>query len=145
MRLTHYTDYSLRVLIYLGLAPRDQLVTIGEMAERYDLSRNHIMKVVFELGQLGYVATVRGKNGGVRLAQPADAINIGRIVRRTERDLALVECFHPDGQCCLAPVCTLRGALEEALQAFLTVLDSYTLQDLLQPEHRLRALLALPA
>lgn len=145
MRLTRYTDYALRVLIYLGLEERDRLVTIDEIAARYAISRNHIMKVVFELGQLGYVETVRGKNGGMRLAQPAEAINIGHVLRRTERDLALVECFQPDGQCCLAPACTLKGALEEALHAFLNVLDRYTLQDLLHPEQRLRELLALPA
>lgn len=145
MRLTRYTDYALRVLIYLGLEEQDRLVTISEISERYAISRNHIMKVVFELGQLGYVETVRGKNGGMRLAQAPETINIGRVVRSTETDLALVECFHPDGQCCLAPVCTLKGAIEEALRAFMGVLDGYTLQDLLHPEQRLRELLALPA
>lgn len=144
MRLTRYTDYALRVLIYLGLENQQRLVTISEISKRYAISRNHIMKVVFELGQLGYIETVRGKNGGMRLAQASEAINIGRVVRSTETDLAMVECFQPEGQCCLAPVCTLRGAIDEALHAFFGVLDRYTLKDILHPEQHLRELLSLP-
>jgi Rrf2 family nitric oxide-sensitive transcriptional repressor len=145
MRLTAFTDYCLRVLMHVGAAP-DTLVTIDEVAESYGISRNHLMKVVFRLGQLGYLETVRGKGGGMRLAKEPEQINIGKLVRETEEDLSLVECFlGREQQCRIASVCILRGALGEALDAFLGVLDGYTLADLLRPKRRLAQLLHIPA
>src|SRR3546814_353363 len=96
MRLTLYTDYSLRVLMYLGLN-RDGLATITEVAERYGISRNHLMKIVHQLGLLGYIETVRGKGGGIRFARSPGEINLGEVIRRTEEDMALVQCFDSGG------------------------------------------------
>ncbi len=133
MRLTAYTDYALRVLMYLGLRG-EKLATIQEIAEQYGISKNHLMKLVHELGQLGYVETVRGKNGGLRLGRRPDEITVGEIVRRMEPDMALVECFrHTGGQCRIVTVCVLQSVLEEALDRFLDTLDGYTLADLLVP------------
>ena len=132
MRLTVFTDYTLRALIYLGLRP-GRLVTIGEIADAYQISGNHLMKVVHQLGLAGDVVTVRGQHGGMRLARPAEAINLGAVVRRTEADLELVPCFGADAGCAIQPDCVLAGVLDEALRAFLAVLDRYTLADLLAP------------
>ncbi|MEX1080998.1 MAG: Rrf2 family transcriptional regulator [Halofilum sp. (in: g-proteobacteria)] len=140
MRLTSFTDYSLRVLMYLGLKG-DELATISEIAASYDISRNHLMKVVYELSQHGYIETIRGKKGGMRLRVEPSAINLGELVRCTESDMALVECFGPENSCRLTPSCALRSALNEALQAFLAVLDRYTLAELVTPGHELAALL----
>lgn len=136
MKLTRYSDYSLRVLTYLGVRG-EGLATISEIAEAYGISRNHVMKVVFDLGRIGYIETVRGKRGGIRLRRAPEDINVGELVRRTETSLELVECFGSDNACCLAPVCVLRGALDEALRAFLEVLDRYTLADLIAPRRQL--------
>jgi len=136
MKLTRYSDYSLRVLMYLGVRG-EGLATISEIAGAYGISRNHVMKVVFDLGRLGYIETVRGKHGGIRLRRAPEEINVGELVRRTETSLELVECFGSDNTCCLAPVCVLRGALDEALRAFLEVLDRYTLADLIAPRQQL--------
>lgn len=142
MRLTVYTDYSLRVLMYVALHPA-RLPTISEIASSYGISRNHVMKVVYELGVAGYIETVRGQNGGMRLARPAQEIVIGEIVRRTEPDLALVPCLEPaEGACVITPACKLRHALQEARNAFLAVLDGYTLADLTQNRGALSGLLA---
>ncbi len=129
MQLTRYSDYSLRVLIHLAVAagPRS---TIEEIAVAYGISRGHVMKVVRHLAALGFVETLRGRGGGLRLAQPPGQINVGEVIRRTEENLALVECFRADGRCPIQEVCTLRRALREALDAFLAVLDGYTLADL---------------
>lgn len=140
MRLTSFTDYSLRVLMYLGLK-RDELATISEISQRYGISRNHLMKVVYELSRDGYIETIRGKKGGMRLRLEPEAINLGDVVRHTESDMNLVECFGSGNTCCLTPSCSLSGALNEALQAFLGVLDRYTLADLLEPRRELAAIL----
>jgi len=133
MRLTMYTDYGLRVLMYLGLRG-DNLTTIQEIAEQYGISKNHLMKLVHELGQLGYVETVRGKNGGLRLGRRPDQITVGEIVRQLEPDMALVECLQAtDVQCQIVKDCILRPALEDALTRFLETLDGYSLADLLVP------------
>lgn len=143
MRLTVYTDYSLRVLMYLAL-PRRGLATISEIAAAYGVSRNHLMKVVYELGVAGYIETVRGQNGGMRLAREAGEINLGDVVRRTEPDMALVPCFDPvRATCAITPACKLRRALQRAREAFLAVLDEYTLADLADNPAALGSLLAL--
>ena len=126
MRLTRYTDYAMRVLLYLGARP-DRLCSIAEIASAYQISQNHLMKVVNDLGRAGYVASVRGRAGGVRLARDPSGINIGAVVRHTEEGFDLVDC----GDCVIAPACGLTGALREALAAFLAVLDGYTLAALL--------------
>jgi len=136
MKLTHYSDYSLRVLIFLGIRT-ERLATISEISESYGISRNHVVKVVHHLGQLGYVETLRGKRGGLRLAGKPEDINIGKLVRETEASLQIVECFGDDQACVLSPVCVLKNVLNEALVAFLATLDQYTLKDLIKPAHEL--------
>jgi Rrf2 family transcriptional regulator, nitric oxide-sensitive transcriptional repressor len=129
MRLTHYTDYALRTLIYLGFSEPRQ-ATIAEISRSYGISENHLVKVVHHLGRLDLVKTSRGRGGGLRLALAPDQINVGQVVRSMEDDLALVECF-ANGNCVITPTCQLRGILGEALAAFLAVLDRYTLADLI--------------
>ena len=130
MQLTRYSDYSLRVLMYLALDP-ERLVTIEEIAQSYGISKAHLMKVVHQLGLRGYVDTVRGRGGGLRLGRRPEEIRVGEVVRSTEENMALVECFEPaSSQCAIEPACGLRSVLHEALAAFLGVLDRYTLADL---------------
>jgi Rrf2 family nitric oxide-sensitive transcriptional repressor len=129
VQLTRYSDYSLRVLIYLALDP-NRLVTIEDIARSYDISKTHLMKVVHQLGLAGYVETVRGRGGGLRLARPPEEIGVGELVRATEESMALAECFQPSGRCAIEPACGLRPVLHEALAAFLAVLDRYTVADL---------------
>ncbi|RYG36121.1 MAG: Rrf2 family transcriptional regulator [Burkholderiales bacterium] len=126
MRLTRYTDYALRVLIYLGARP-DALCSIAEISRAYDISQNHLMKVVNDLVNAGYLASTRGRFGGIKLARPAGQINVGAVIRHTEDGFDLVDC----GECIIAPACGLTGALRQALAAFLGVLDGYTLADLI--------------
>lgn len=129
MHITQHTDYALRVLIYLGSNP-DRLATIQEISERFSVSRSHLMKVVNQLIRAGFVDGVRGKGGGLRLPRAATAIGIGDVVRRMERDMALVECFGQKSTCPLNPECRLKGALSDALNAFLASLDQVSLADL---------------
>lgn len=141
MRLTLFSDYCLRVLIYVG-SRDDKLSTIDEISSAYGISRNHLMKVVYRLGQLGYLQTVRGKGGGMRLAKPPEKINVGRLIRETEDDFDIVECFKPGPSlCAIEPACVLRTALSRALREFLNVMQEYTLADLLAPNRRLSRLL----
>lgn len=150
MRLTVYTDYSLRMLIYLA-TKEDGLATISEVARSYGISEHHLTKVAHQLGRAGYVATMRGKGGGLRLARPAGEIGLGDVVRQAEPDMALVPCFgspeaSPTGATCpIVPACGLRGVLDEAIQAFMAVLDRYTLADLVRQRVELRDLLLGPA
>lgn len=145
MRLTVYTDYALRLLMYLAVKD-DGLATIAEVAESYDISRNHMMKVAHQLGLAGYVETVRGRTGGLRLARPAAAINLGDVVRHTEQDMALVPCMAPaDAACAIRPSCLLKRALDRAAAAFMDVLDGYSLGDLVKPRNALRNLLEIEA
>lgn len=144
MRLTVFSDYTLRVLIYLGLH-QDELATITEIADAYDISKNHLMKVVNELAAQGYVETVRGKGGGLRLKMSPPDISLGKLLRASEEGTALVECFDKkSSECCIAPACAARGVLRQAQEAFYKVLDDYTLADLLQPRQRLSVLLFKP-
>ncbi|MFO7530675.1 MAG: Rrf2 family transcriptional regulator [Marinobacter sp.] len=135
MHITRYTDYSLRVLIYLS-AQGDRLATIQEIADSYDISKNHLMKVVHQLNKKGYIETIRGKKGGMRLHMAPEDINIGILVRETEQDLSIVECFSSKNTCKITPVCGLKSMFNEALKAFLEVLDQYTLADVIQDQHR---------
>jgi Rrf2 family transcriptional regulator, nitric oxide-sensitive transcriptional repressor len=142
VRLTVYTDYSLRVLMFLALKG-DGLATIAEIAKAYGISKNHLMKVAYQLGLAGYVETVRGKGGGMRLAWRPQDIVLGEVVRRTEPDMELVPCFAPDdASCVILPNCALRGALSGARDAFLAALDGHTLADLVRPRAPLRRLLS---
>ena len=146
MRLTDYTDYSLRVLLYLAVRGKG-LSTIQDISDAYGISKNHLMKVVQQLGELGWVETVRGRNGGLRLAEQTNALTVGEIVRATESDLALVGCF-PDQQgerraCVITAQCRLRGALEAARDAFLAELDRHTIGEMAGPHGPLAALLGL--
>jgi Rrf2 family transcriptional regulator, nitric oxide-sensitive transcriptional repressor len=143
MRLTVYTDYALRLLMYLALK-NDGLATIEEVADSYGVSKNHLMKVTHQLGVGGYIETVRGRHGGLRLARPPKEIILGDVVRYTEPDFAIVMCLEPvDADCTILPGCVLRKALERARDAFLNVLDQYTLNDLVRPRSALRAMLAI--
>ncbi len=143
MRLTAFSDYSLRVLLYLGVHG-GRLATAGEIAAAYGISQNHLTKVVQHLALRGHVETVRGKGGGMRLARAPQAINVGALVREAEQG-ALVECFERGaGGCRIERACVLRAALSEALEAFYEVLDRHTLADLLAPRGRLARVLVFP-
>lgn len=142
MRLTRYTDYSFRVLMYLAVQPPDERSTIKEIAGRYQISENHLMKVVHQLGRHGYVKTIRGRQGGLVLARTPSDINLGAVVRKCEEDLNIVECFDAETNCCaITPVCGLAGVINEALDAFLAVFDGYTLADILVSRRNLLSLL----
>jgi Rrf2 family nitric oxide-sensitive transcriptional repressor len=133
MRLTRFTDNALRCLMYLARTP-DRVVTVGEVSQRMAMSEDHLLKVVRRLVELGYVRTIRGRRGGVRLAQPPSNIVIADVVRACEDNLAIVPCFAPgDSSCPLAPDCALAGALDRALGAFFTALSASTVADLVQP------------
>lgn len=141
MRLTSFTDYSLRVLIYLAAQP-ERRATIAEIATAYDISENHLTKVVHFLGKQGWVATVRGKGGGMGLALPPQEIPIGAVVRAAEGDDLPAECFGRDhSTCTIVRVCRLKGVLREATLAFHAVLDRFTLADLVMNPQALTALL----
>lgn len=142
MRLTRHTDNALRALIYLGIHTEAAPARITDIARRMGMSEDHLAKVIARLAQLGYVETIRGRDGGARLAKPAEQIIVGEVVRATEDNLILVECFDPaTNQCPIAPACALAPALDEALGAFLSVLDRYTLADLVAKPRALTRLL----
>lgn len=143
MQLKTYSDYSLRVLMYLAVH-RKKLATIEEIADAYSISRAHLMKVVHQLGLAGYLETVRGRGGGLRLARAPEQIRVGDVVRYTEGQVVLVECFDPkESLCRIEPACGLRLALKEALESFFRTLDGYTLADLVgSRQKRLARLLA---
>jgi Rrf2 family nitric oxide-sensitive transcriptional repressor len=129
MRLSEYTDYTLRVLMYCA-AHRQRLVTIGELAEHHGVSKNHLMKVVNDLARQGLIETTRGRGGGLRLLKDPAAIRIGDVVRASETDFRLVECFDPrTNLCILAPRCRLKHLFDDALQAYFKALDGATLAD----------------
>lgn len=131
MRLTDYTDYALRVLMYIGARP-GRLVTIQEIADNHGISKNHLTKVVHRLGQAGLVTTMRGRTGGIRLARAPSSITLGAVVRMTEPDFTMVECFDETrNSCTLSPTCILKHALGRATSAYLQELDRMTLADVL--------------
>jgi len=166
MRLTNYSDYALRSLIYLAVKPEPHtLANISDIANSYDISKSHLTKVIHQLGQLGYIESVRGKNGGIRLARAPKEINLGVLIKQIEPDFDLVECFavpvskdkgsqskdlpvtfieekadKPIG-CVITPVCQLKSVFSEALRAFITVLERYTLADIINNEDELKDLL----
>lgn len=141
MHLTAFTDYSLRVLLYLGNQPTTKLSSIKEIASLYNLSSHHLSKIVFELGKLGLIETIRGRNGGIKLAKKANEINIGWVIQQTEDNLELVECFNKKNNACiLTAACRLKHVFNEALEAYLKVLSSYTLEDLLMNKEELQAI-----
>ena len=132
MRLTTYTDYALRTLMYLA-GNRDRLVTIQDIADVHDIAKNHLTKVVHQLGILGFVETVRGRNGGLKLGKEPAQINIGAVVRSTEPDFFMAECFDKSrNECILSPSCGLKGVLRNATAAYLEVLDGATLENLVR-------------
>lgn len=144
MRLTTFSDYSLRVLMYLGVH-EGRLATVGEIAAAYRVSDHHLVKVVHLLAQLGYVETLRGKGGGMRLARPPHKIGLGEVLRGTEDDLSLVECFDAQAsECRIEPACLLKGIVGRAMDAFFAVLDRHTLADLLGTRSKLAKILVLP-
>jgi Rrf2 family transcriptional regulator, nitric oxide-sensitive transcriptional repressor len=142
MRLTLHTDYALRVLMFAA-AKGDQLSTIAEIVERFDISRGHVMKVVHRLGQKGYLETIRGKKGGIRLARRPPQINVGAVVRDMEKELAVLGCLESEDYCRIQQCCVLKSALRDATNAFLAILDGYTLEDLVRPRRALTGLLGI--
>lgn len=180
MRLTNYSDYALRSLIYLAVKPEPQtLANISDIARSYDISKSHLTKIIHQLGQLGYIDSVRGKNGGIRLARAPKDINLGVLIKQIEPDFALVECFatqlsnnddinnndnYEEAKtsglpltlidelavtenntklgCVISPVCQLKGVFFEALTAFISVLERYTLADIINNESELAGLLS---
>lgn len=143
MQLTHYTDYGLRVLIFLSIQENEQRVTISEIAEHFKIPRNHLVKVVHRLGQLEFIHSTRGKNGGIVIGQPSDQIHIGDVVRKMESTLDIVNCESPS-PCPLNPSCRLKSILQSAGDAFLNVLDQYTIADLQHAPGQLNVLLNWP-
>lgn len=140
MRLTTFTDYTLRTLIYVALRP-GTMVTIADIAEAYRISPNHLMKVVQKLSQAGDIETLRGQHGGLRLARAPEQICVGAVVRRSEPDFAMVPCLQDGEGCVIHEQCLLAHAVGEALQAFLAVLDRFTLADLIGRRWELAGLL----
>lgn len=144
MRLSTFSDYSLRVLMYLGMAP-ERLATIAEIAAAYGISEAHLMKVIHNLGRAGFIKTVRGKGGGVRLGRSPAEIVLGQVVRSTEIDEGLAGCFSQAKSCRLKEVCRLTGILDEAVEGLYLVLDSYTLADLVEEPKPLAQAINFPA
>jgi Rrf2 family nitric oxide-sensitive transcriptional repressor len=140
MRLTLHTDFSLRVLIQVGLND-GKLTTINEIAESFGISKNHLMKVVNDLSRKGYLETIRGRNGGIRLTRRPSDVNLGNVVRDTEEELGVLGCLQRKGYCRIQRVCVLRGVVRDATNAFLAVFDDYTLADLLEPRSPLKSIL----
>lgn len=136
MRLTTFSDYSIRVIMYLGIQ-HGELVKISDIANAYNISENHLTKVVHQLAQKKYIETVRGKGGGLRLVRDPKTINIGEMIRDSEGDAGFLPCLVSEGECCIQSACKLMGILREAQVALYAVLDKYTLADLLIPQERL--------
>jgi len=145
MKLTAFTDYSLRVLIYLA-ADTTRRATIAEIADSFGISENHLVKVVHFLGKQGWIETVRGKGGGILLAMPPAQVSVGKVVRDTEGAAMPAECFSEDGgNCVISDACRLKGVLGEAVKAFYAVLDRYTLEDISRNRQTLGRVLMIHA
>lgn len=141
MRLTTFSDYTLRVLMFLALS-RERLATIPEIAAAYEISENHLMKVVHQLARAGVIESVRGKGGGIRLARPPEEIRLGQIVRASEGNAPIVECLSDEpASCRIAPACRLAAVLSRAFETLYATLDEYTLADLVRTPNRLKAIL----
>jgi Rrf2 family nitric oxide-sensitive transcriptional repressor len=144
VRLTHHTDYALRMLVFLALN-RGRPARVADVAEGYGISRNHLLKVALRLGRLGYLTTVRGRSGGIALAMKPEEINLGDVVRQIEDDFGLVECMRANGgTCVISPACRLKGIVRKAVEAFLSVFDDYSLADIAGNREALAQLLGLP-
>ena len=140
MQLTQFTDYSLRALIYISL--RKKSCTIKEITDAYTISTNHMVKIIHNLAKLGLIKTIRGKNGGILMAAQPETINLGQLLVQLEPHFDLVPCFNKaKANCCIAPVCKLKGILHEAQAAFMTVLERYTLADVLHNNNELSVIL----
>ncbi|GAA5190784.1 nitric oxide-sensing transcriptional repressor NsrR [Ferrimonas gelatinilytica] len=137
MQLTSFSDFAFRALIYLGTLPEGELTSISKVTELYGVSRNHMVKVINKLGHAGFVTTVRGKNGGIRLARSPETIRLGAVVRALE-PMQLVDCRSP--MCSILPACRLKPVLQEATEAFLATLDHYVLADMLSDNAALQKL-----
>ena len=144
MQLTQYTDFGLRVLIALAVSPGERS-TVSDVSKAYGISRHHLVKVVGRLATLGYVETIRGKGGGMRLARPPQQIVFGEVVRKLEAELGVVECLEKDGgNCVISPTCQLKGVLRTATEKFLAELDGHTLAEVLPHRRPLARLLGIP-
>jgi len=142
VQLKKYTDYALRVLIFTGMKSNGELSNIKEISEVFQISQNHLGKIVHELNKLKLIETIRGRNGGFRLAKQPEEINIGLVVRVLESDTNLLECFDKEkNHCVLTPACTLKHVLNKALHSFYKVLEGYTLRDLILNERELKELM----
>jgi Rrf2 family nitric oxide-sensitive transcriptional repressor len=138
MQLTLHTDYALRVLIYLSIQS-EKIVTIDEITDFYEISRNHLVKVVHNLSSKGFISTSRGKHGGMQLSRPPEDISIGDVVRQVEANFEIVECFNPDSKKCrIVPICSLKSVLQQANENFLTFLDQYSLADAVKSNSHLK-------
>lgn len=143
MELSRFSDYSLRVLIYAA-AREGEKVTLSELAQAYRISHHHLVKIVHFLGKLGFLHNRRGRSGGILLGRKATDIRVGDVIRKTETHFNLVECFDPASDTCrISPTCRLKGVFQEATQAFLDVLDHYTIEDLVQSRSSILRLLSL--
>jgi Rrf2 family nitric oxide-sensitive transcriptional repressor len=143
MELSRFTDYSLRVLIYAA-AREGEKITLSELAQAYRISHHHLVKIVHYLGKLGYLQNRRGRSGGILLGRKATEIRVGDVIRKTESHFNLVECFSAGSDTCrISPTCRLKGVFQEATQAFLDVLDHYTIEDLVQSRSSILRLLSL--
>ncbi|MCB1143737.1 MAG: Rrf2 family transcriptional regulator [Leptospiraceae bacterium] len=135
MQLNKYTDYSFRVMILLG-ADQEKLFTVNELSGLYDISKNHLVKVVHRLGKLGYIKTIPGKNGGIRLGMKPKDIKVLDVMKAMESNFFIAECFQSADLCRIAPVCNLKNVLYEALKGFEKVIAKYTLQDLIKNKEK---------
>ncbi len=144
MQLKKYTDYALRVLIYTAMKREGELANIREISDTFYISQHHLGKIVFKLNKLELIETIRGRNGGIRLAKPPEEINVGTVVRLFENDFTILECFDKEtNHCVISPACQLKHALNKALQAFLHVLDQYTVKDLVVNDEELLRLMGI--
>ncbi|WP_099158932.1 RrF2 family transcriptional regulator [Virgibacillus ndiopensis] len=144
MNLKKYTDYALRVLIFTGMKSEGELASIKEISETFSISQHHLSKIVFELNKLELLETIRGRNGGIRLAKKPEEINVGKVVRILEADTVLLECFDREtNHCVISPACKLKHVLNKALHSFFVVLEEYTIKDLIVNDHQLRELMGI--